>query len=264
MRTRYVEKNKGIPVLCLLGLFFALSSCVTQSKVEYLLDENTNAKSFTEPEFPDYRLKPNDELYIQVNSLDEGAANIFSNISSQPPGSMGSMSPYGASLISYSVNKDGYLQLPVVGNIYANGKTLSQIHGLLKDSLNHMLNQPIITVKLVNRFVSVLGEVNTPGHFPYSQDKLTVFDALGLAGDISEYGNRNEVILVRNENNENLRINLDLTRSDILSSNYYYMRPNDIIYVKPLKNKFWGMRQFPFTVFFSTVTTALLIYNVLR
>lgn len=254
----------SIHLLAIIALLSILSSCVTQRKVEYLRDKNNNIKSFDEAEFPDYRLKPNDELYIQINSLDIGAANVFSNAGNQQSNIIGSMTPYGASLLSYSVDKEGYLLLPVIGNVYVNDKTLSQVSIIVRDSLNHILNQPIVTVKLVNRYVSVLGEVNNPGHFAYSQEKLSVFDAIGLAGDITEYGNRKEVILVRNENRKNIRINLNLTGSDILASEFHNLRPNDIVYVKPLRNKFWGMRQFPFSILFSTITTGLLIYNVVK
>jgi polysaccharide biosynthesis/export protein len=219
-------------------------------------------KSFKEAELPDYRLKPNDELYIQINSLDEAAANVFSNGKQDPY--LGSMQPYGASLMSYSIDKDGYLLLPLIGKVLVMDKTTSEVSVILKESLNHILNQPIVTVKLVNRYVSVLGEVRNPGHFPYSQDKFTIYDALGLAGDITDYGNRNKVILIRNINGENIRINVDITKSDILASDYYNLRPNDIVYVKPLRNKFWGMRQFPFTILFSTLTTGLLIYNIFK
>jgi polysaccharide export outer membrane protein len=251
-------------LVAILTLFSLLSSCVTQRKVEYLRDKNNNIKSFDEAEFPDYKLKSNDELFIQINSLDVGAANVFSIANGQSPTNAGNMSPYGASLMSYSVDKEGYLLLPVIGNVNVNGKTLSQVSIMLRDSLIHVLNQPIVTVKLVNRYVSVLGEVNNPGHFPYSQDKLSIYDAIALAGDIAEYGNRNEVILVRNENGKNIRINLKLTESDILASGFFNLRPNDIIYVKPLRNKFWGMRQFPFSLVFSTITTGLLIYNIFK
>jgi polysaccharide export outer membrane protein len=154
--------------------------------------------------------------------------------------------------------------MPVIGRILVRDKTLTEVSTILKDSLSHILNQPVVTVKLVNRYVSVLGEVKNPGHFPYSQDKLTIYDALGLAGDITDYGNRNKVILIRNINGENIRINVDITKSDILISDYYNLRPNDIVYVKPLRNKFWGMRQFPFEILFSTLTTALLFYSIFK
>jgi polysaccharide biosynthesis/export protein len=246
-----------ITIVCLL------SSCVTHRKVEYLQDRNNGTKSFNESVLPDYKLKPNDELYIQVNSLDEAAANVFAT-GKETSYYVGTMQPYGASLLSYTVDKDGFLLLPVIGKIQAKDKTISEVSGILKESLSHILNQPIVTVKLVNRYVSVLGEVNHPGHFSYSQDKLSIYDAIGLAGDITDYGNRNNVILVRNENGENIRVNIDLTKSEVLASGFYNLRPNDIVYVKPLRKKFWGMRQFPFSILLSTITTGLLIYNVLK
>lgn len=240
------------------------SSCVSQRDVEYLQDRSNNITNFDEAEFPDYKLKSNDELYIQVNSLDEGAANIFSNANSQASASTGAISPYGASLMSYSVDKEGYLLLPVIGNVFVKDKTLSQVSLILRDSLNHILNQPVVSVKLVNRYVSVLGEINTPGHFSYAQEKLSIYDALSLGGDITDYGNRKQVMLIRNEAGQNICVNLDLTNPDILASGYYYLRPNDIVYVKPLRKRFWGMREFPFAILFSTITTGLLIYNIAR
>jgi polysaccharide export outer membrane protein len=254
---------KHTPLLITITTLVIMSSCVTQRKVEYLQDSNKNIKPFKEAELPDYKLKPNDELYIQITSLDEAAANVFSAGKEQSY-YVGEMQPYGASLLSYSVDKDGYLLLPIIGKVLVKDKTLSEVSTILKDSLNHILNQPIVTVKLVNRYVSVLGEVKNPGHFAYSQDKLTIYDALGLAGDITDYGNRNKVILIRNINGENIRINLNITKSDVLASEYYNLRPNDIVYVKPLRNKFWGMRQFPFEILFSTLTTALLFYSIFK
>jgi polysaccharide export outer membrane protein len=239
-------------------------SCVTQRKVEYLQDKSKNIKAFDEAVFPDYTLKSNDELFIQISSLDEGATNIFSNTRNQSSGNSGIASPYEASLMSYTVDNKGYLLLPVIGNVFVKGRTLSQVNVILRDSLYHVLNQPIVSVKLINRYVSILGEVNHPGHYPYSQDKLSIYDAIGLAGDITDYGNRNNVILVRNENGENIRAHLKLSGSEILSSSFYYIRPNDLVYVKPLRNKFWGMRQFPFSLIFSTITTGLLIYNIFK
>ena len=256
----FVCVYKDINVIALVIFLGLLSSCVTQRRVEYLQDKNKNIKSFKEVELPDYKLKPNDELFIQISSLDEAAANIFSNVRQE----IGYVEPYGASLLSYAVDKEGYLFLPLIGKILVKDKTISEVSVLIKESLNHILNQPIVLVKLVNRYVSVLGEVKNPGHFAYSQDKLTIYDALGLAGDITDYGNRNKVILIRNVNGENIRVNVNITKSDILASDYYNLRPNDIVYVKPLRNKFWCMMQFPFEILFSALTTALLFYSIFK
>jgi len=237
-------------------------SCVTQRKVEYFQDKDNNIKAYKEAQFPDYRLKSNDELYIQINSLDDVSTNVFSN--GKEDQYLGSVSPYGASLLSYTIDKEGYVFMPLIGKIQVKDKTLSEVAALLKDALKGILNQPVVSVKLVNRFVSVLGEVKNPGHFPYSQDKLTIYDALGLAGDIDEYGNRKNLILIRNQNGENIRININLNESEILSSDFYYLRPNDILYVKPLREKFWGLREFPYGTILSAITTALLIYSIVK
>ena len=254
-----MSRNK--PFLVITFFLIILSSCVTQLKVEYLQDILESGKAFDEAEFPDYKLKPNDQLYIQVKSLDEGAANVFATAGNQSAGGSGNFDPY---LVSYTIDKDGYLLLPVIGNILARDKTLAEVGVILKDSLINILSQPVVTVKLINKNISVLGEVKSPGHFPFSQEKLTIYSAIGLAGDINDYGDRNNVILLRNENGKNKVIKIDLTKSSLLSSDYYYLRPYDILYVKPRKVKFWGNAQSNISFFFSTITTGLLIYSFIK
>ena len=258
------DLNRRLSILTLVLFLGILSSCVTQREVEYLQDKDTRIKSFNEAKIQDYKLKPDDELYIQINSLDEADANVFSSSGNQPTSLSSGITPFGASLVSYSIDKKGYVIIPLIGSILIKDKTISQVTEILKDSLSSILNQPIVSVKLVNRYISILGEVRNPGHYSYSQEKLAIYDALGLAGDITEYGNRAAVILTRNEDGKNTRINLDLTKSNILASNYYYLRPNDIVYVKPLKKKFWGMREFPFQIVLTSLSTALLFYTVIR
>ena len=256
-------KSRIITIIAISLVFSA--SCVVQRNIEILQQDSVKyVNEYKEAEFPDYMLKPNDELYIQISSLDEATTNVFSNSVSQMSFSTGSIQPYGASLLSYSIDKDGYLLLPVIGNILVKDKTLTQVSLILKDSLRNILSQPVVTVKLVNRYVSVLGEVRNPGHYPYSQDRLSVFDAIGLAGDITDYGNRNKAVLVRNENGKNIRVNLDLTSSDILASEYYFLRPNDLVYIKPHSNKSWVVRQIPFTILLSALTTGLLFYDIIN
>jgi polysaccharide export outer membrane protein len=245
-------------------ILLLLVSCVTQKDLEYMQIKGSPNLSFNEANIPEYKLKADDELYIQISSLDEAASNVFSNSGSQHDNNAGTLQPYGASLVSYTINKDGYLVLPVIGQILVKDNTINHVIQILEDSLANILSQPIVTVKLVNRYVSILGEVRNPGHYIYAQEKLTIYDALGLAGDMTVYSNRQEVVLTRNENGKNSLIKLDLTRPQILESKYYYLRPNDMIYVKPLNKRFWGMSQFPFVIILSTISTALLIYSVLQ
>lgn len=254
--------------IIIVTLFYVISilfsSCVTQRNLEYLQYKSNKAFAINETYTDNYRLKPDDELFIQIASSDNAEVNVFANALAQQGYSIGSIEPYGASLVSYPVDKNGNIYLPVIGVLSVIDKTLEEVSEIITDSLTNILSQPLVTVKLVNRYVSVLGEVLNPGHYIFTKNKLTIYDAIGLAGDITDYGNRKEVVLTRNENGKNNRIIVNLTDVDILSSEYYYIKPGDMIYVKPLRKKFWGMRQFPYSVVLSTITTAILIYNVIK
>jgi polysaccharide export outer membrane protein len=241
-----------------------LSSCVTQRDVEYLQTKSIASLSFHEPVVADYTLKPNDELYIQISSLDDPSLTVFSGLGGQQAYYAGTIEPYGASLISYAIDKDGFLNLPVIGRVQVTDKTTSQVSELLKESLTNVLNQPVVTVKLVNRYVTVLGEVLRPGHYVCAKEKITIFEAIGLAGDITDYGNRREIMLTRNIGGQNIIVFLDLSEPSLLESPFYYLRPNDVVYIKPLARKFWGLRQFPYAVVISTLTTAILLYSVIQ
>lgn len=248
-----------------LAIALLQSSCVTQKYVEYIQDETLETRTFKEAQIEEYKLKSSDELYIQISSLDDISINQFTGIGGVSQSVYSStLTPYGASLISYTIDKEGYLNMPVIGKMYVKDKTTTEVSKMLKESLTNILNQPLVTVKLVNRYISVLGEVRVPGHYVFSQEKITIFDAISQAGDINDYGNRKEVVLTRNENGQNIKVNINLTKSDILSSDYYYLRPNDMVYVKPLKRKFWDLRQFPYSIILSTITTALLVYTVAK
>ncbi|KAF0238250.1 MAG: polysaccharide export [Prolixibacteraceae bacterium] len=250
-------------MILIIMLFF--SSCVSQRNLEYLRNKDKNDKtiiSYVEAKIPDYKLKIKDELSINIRSLDDPATNVFQTLGNQQGSFGGYATPYSASLTSYMIDKSGFIQLPVIGNMYVEDKTIPEVISMLQDSLNNILSSPTVTIKLVNRYISVLGEVVRPGNFSYAQEKLNVFDAIGMAGDLTIYGDRNDVILIRNENGNNLRINIDLTSSDIMASEYYYLRPNDMIYVKPMNKRFWGLAQLPWAILFSTISTAVLLYSV--
>lgn len=251
-------------IISLIHIITLLSSCVTQRDVEYLQNVGSTSKSYNEPAMEEYRLKPKDELYIQISSLDDPSARIFSSTGNQQFLNIGTIQPYGASLISYTVDKDGSILLPVIGLISVKDKTIDQVSLDITNSLAKILSHPMVSVKLVNRNITILGEVLRPGQYNYALDKATVYEAIGLAGDMTDYSNRQEVMLIRNEQGKNLCISLDLTKPEIFTSNYLYVCPNDIIYVKPLKKKFWGMRQFPFDVLLSAITAGILLYEVVQ
>lgn len=248
--------------LCLL--IFSLSSCVTHKNLEYLQIENEALYRYSEATVDAYRLQPKDELYIQISSLDDPSARIFSSTGSTSYVDVGAIQPFGASLLSYVIDEKGYVELPVIGQVEVGDKTTKEVSAHITKLVEKILNQPMVAVKLVNRRVTVIGEVQRPGQYIYSRDKMTVYDALGLAGDITDWGDRDEVLLLRNAGGENLRIPLDLTNPDFLASNYLYVCPNDVIYVKPLRKKFWGINRFPYEILLSALTAGILLYSVVK
>lgn len=237
-----------------------LSSCVSQRDLEYLRQKKSESNVYSIKNLEEYKLKPGDELYIKISSLDDVTSSLSSPMNNST-NSIGGVTPYGASLVSYSVDKEGYLELAVIGKLQVKDKTLSQVESAIKTALVKVLNEPMVSVKLVNAYISILGEVRTPGHYVFAENKLSIFEAISMAGDINEYGNRKKVILIRNEENNNIRHEISLVDNNILSSNYYYLRPGDIIYVKPLQSKSWGLRPFPFALILSAVSTTYLVLN---
>ncbi len=134
----------------------------------------------------------------------------------------------------------------------------------IKNFTKNVLNNPIVSVRFSNSNVTILGEVLRPGTYPYYKEQLNVFFALGLAGDITEYGNRRRVVLIRERNKIINKYELDLTKDEIFKSDYYYLRPNDVLYVAPLKIRRFGMREYPFPLLFSAVTSTFLILNYFK
>lgn len=267
MKAYYVSNSsrlaRGFILSVTAALFLWLTSCITMRDVVYFQGQDTVSTAFRPPAPDEYEIKPDDELFLQVTSLDEPSNGFFPG-SGQQVMNLGAAQPAGSILISYRVDKNGYLDLPVVGRIKAGGRTLGEVAGTIRESLENILNQPLVSLKLVNWYVSVLGEVRNPGHFSYTQPRISIFDAVGMAGDITDYGNRREVMLTRNEAGINRLITLDLTNPGILASQYYYIRPGDILYVKPSRKKFWSLQQIPFSVLLSTLTTSLFIYSVFK
>lgn len=250
----------GILQLFALLVSVGISSCVTQRNLEYMRKDNATPTVYNAPLFSDYKLQNDDALYIHITSLDDASSNVFGQNAMQ----QGGMDQYGAYLSSYTIDQNGYVQLPVIGKIKALGKTTNEVSELIRDSVQNILSMPTVTVKLVNQNVSVLGEVHAPGHYVFNQDKLTIFNALGLAGDLTEYGDRKHVSLVRFENGKNVRYIFDLTDPNVLSSSVYYIQPNDLIYVKPIKKRIWGMQEFPFSLLLSIVTTTLVVVTFIQ
>jgi polysaccharide biosynthesis/export protein len=182
------------------------------------------------------QLKPNDLLTISVSAYNMEAAQPFNltlvgGVSTIPGESLrASGTPQ---MQTYLVSEDGTIEFPQLGTIKVTGMMPQQLAETLKMKISEFVKDPIVNVRLVNFQVSVLGEVNRPGTFNVQDEFLSLPKALGLAGDLSIYGQRENVLVMREENGKKTYAYLDLTDANIINSPYYYLEQNDVVYVEP-------------------------------
>jgi polysaccharide export outer membrane protein len=173
------------------------------------------------------------------------------------------MNPGASAVTGYLVNNDGDIIFPVLGRIHVVGKTHAQLAAELEQRLvgeGHILDA-VVTVKLMNFKVSVLGEVVKPGQIEATGERLTIFEALSMVGDLTIFGQRNNVTVVREENGSRIVGEIDLTSQDVFSSPFYYLHQNDVVYVEPNMKKKKTAERDPMTL--SYISSVVSIVSVL-
>ncbi|MFC2100801.1 polysaccharide biosynthesis/export family protein [Bacteroidota bacterium] len=251
---------KRYKIINLLLAILLLTSCFPHKKILYLQDiGETEMKGDTLVHHQTaYTLKPGDNLYIKIISLDEKTSD-FLNI--EHGNAQNVYQDAGLYYTSYQIDNEGYLHLPYLGNLFVKNRTIKETEALLQSKINQFLNDASVIVRIVNFNITILGEVNNPGKFNIYQENINVFQALGMVGDISDFGNRAIVTLIRNLNDGSIIEQLDLNDKNIINSPYYWLMPDDIIYVERLKGKSFAFVQFPYALLFSTITMTLLILS---
>ena len=232
-------KIRHILFIALAGAL--LSGCTSYKKVPYMQDPETINAYGKEIPLYDAKIMPKDLLSITVNTTDPQAAAPF-NLTVQSPLNAGATSMYTTTqptLQQYLVNNQGEIDFPVLGKLKVGGMTKNEAESMIREKLQPYLKEtPIVTVRMANYKISVLGEVNKPGTFTVSNEKVNVLEALAMAGDMTVYGVRDNVKLIREDAQGKRQIvMLDLTKSDLVLSPYFYLQQNDILYVTPNKTK---------------------------
>jgi polysaccharide export outer membrane protein len=224
---------------------YALSSCASSKKVVYFQDLQDTSKIYLQQinEAYEIKIQPDDILEIIVSSINPeataafnlGSGVISTSITSPATGKLNA--PANNSSPGYLVNKEGRIDFPVLGKMQVGGYTTSQLKDTLERKLDTFLINPIVNVRLLNYKVTVLGEVEHPATYTIPSERLTVIDAIGMAGDLTIYGKRENILLIREENGQRKFIRLNLNSSDIFKSPYYYLKQNDVVYVEPNKTR---------------------------
>ncbi len=253
----------------LIILIFAFTACTPQKKLIYLQQKasNTNEQDtivYTGKSL-DYKLRSNDLIYIKINSIDPASFDFFNGGNSAINGAYQYQSEVGVYLNSYTINDTGYVNFPVAGLIKIKDMTITEAQNTIQKSVDKYLKDASVIVKLTSFRVTIIGDVEHPGQYYFYQDKVNIFEALSKAGDLTPYGNRYRVLLVRKSSNGDKVIMINLTDRNLLSKEEFYILPNDIIYVEPNKMaKSLQFATFPWSVVLSTVSTLVTIYVLLK
>lgn len=227
-------------VVCMLALSTLLvSGCTSYKKSLYLQNEQVLNESL-EGQLYDFRIMPKDELTITVSTTDpEASAPFYRKFGQSKESTISTTGMEGAKLLVYLVDNNGCIDFPVLGMIKVMGLTNRECEALLRQKLQPYLKEvPNVTVRTSNYKFSVLGEVNSPGTYTADAEKVTVFEALAQAGDMTLFAIRNDVQLLREDSTGLRRVyHLDLTQADVAQSPYFYLQQNDVVYVKPTRAK---------------------------
>ena len=233
MKTHFLS----IITLCLLFL----SSCASYKKVPYLQDEYAVKNLQEARPMYDAKIMPKDLLTITVNTADpEVEVADFFNLTVQTSYNTTRTTSLSQqpTLQQYLVSNEGTIDFPVLGSLKVAGLTKGEAEELICKKLSVYLQNPIVTVRMSNYKISVLGEVARPGIFSVNYEKINVFEALSLAGDLTIWGMRDNVKLIReNADGQSEVVKLDLNKTDIVDNPYYYLQQNDVLYVTPNKSK---------------------------
>lgn len=254
------------------AILIALNGCSGAKQVAYFQNADSVSLAASKVLY-DAKIMPKDQLTITVITTDPAASAPFNLQVSQAIGTTGQLSQSSGSLQAYLVDNAGNINFPVVGTLHVQGLTKSECEELIKEKISKYLRKdenPVVTVRMASYRVTILGEVKKPGVVPVGTEKMSVLEAIAQAGDLTIYGKRQNVMLIREDASGEKEIHrLNLTDANLINSPYYYLQQNDIIYVEPNKvqarNSAIGSST---TIWFSVVSIltslASLIINVVR
>jgi polysaccharide export outer membrane protein len=224
-----IQHKSKFSLFTFLTLIFF--SCASKKNIVYFQESSSNQ---TLTAF-NPKLEENDMISINVFCLDNQCANFtISNASST--NNRGYSNGYPA-INGYLISQDGEIDFPLIGKIKVIGLSLKETEELLKEKLSIYVKNPIVNIQIINFKITILGDVRSPGTFLVPNERITLLEAIGLAGDLNISGKRNNILVVRVENNSKKEYRIDLTKKDLFTSPVYYLKQNDIVYIEPNKAK---------------------------
>ena len=259
----------------ILFVGFLLSSCVTARKVNYMQEPGKDIPSYADTlSFEEYQLRIGDRLYVYVYSPNEEVMKMYNaggSNSAQMRQQMTMGNAYGSyDLYTYLIDEEGNIDFPSIGKVYVKGNTLREVKHKLEAELSTLVKEipgystVSVEVNIVNRSFSIIGAQS--GRYMINKEKMTIFEALALAGDLGEFNSRKEIKLVREKNGVTTIKTFDARSKDIVNSEYYYIEPNDIIYIRQIPGYSFGINHVTTVigVTAATISFGVFIYSIVQ
>jgi polysaccharide export outer membrane protein len=253
-------------IIPLIALVIFVASCSTQKELSYLNNlYELGGENFFPMEVPDYKIQPRDILYVSVKAqTPEGTLSEM--LSDRTSANMNYLTNEGSAyMVGYSVDPKGDLTLPLLGKVPVEGMTVYEIRDLLQEKVDSLFRHAYVEVRLMSFKFTVIGEVRAPGSYVNYNDQLTVLEAIGRAGGISETGTKEKILVIRPEGDQTVTYHIDLQDKSLLSSPAYFITPNDVVIVQPNPKKVFNLNLPTISFIISTataaITTTLLLIN---
>jgi polysaccharide biosynthesis/export protein len=253
--------NRRLYLLVMLVL--GLSSCIQKKQLLYMQDIAAETTATYPTALFDYRIQSGDILYVRITTMERAYQEFLEReqTSTQDRYIANEASLY---LTGYTVNDEGYILLPALSRIMVKGLTIGEAEQSVQEKVDELFKDASALVKLANYKISVIGEVSRPGTYLNYQNRVTIFDALASAGNITDFGNRRNVLVMRNSDAGTMTYRVDLTKASALDSDAYFLLPNDLVIVEPNNTKVFRLNTPTLTFAFSALSTLLLIINFLN
>lgn len=243
--------------------FLFLDSCITTRQLNYMQPPKNYIPAYQDTvHYKEYTLKPGDRLFIQVYSMDDKTNALFNGTNNSNIQMMTSAdNSSNMDLYTYMVNPDGTIHFPLVGDVVVAGKTVRETKTLLENVIRPILTINSVDVRIVDRSFSIIGGGKS-GKYVFPREKVNVFQAIAMAGDLGFYADRSKVRILRETANGNVIKTFDLRSADIVNSEFYYIEPNDVIFIQPLPQEFFGVTTFwaALSTLITTVSFGLGVY----
>lgn len=261
-------KKSHILYLLLIAALFQ-TSCRSSKDITMFRDFEENLRMQDVPgKAPEYRIKPFDNLYLSVLTLDPEVNTLFNPSIGGQGGTTGTQYMFGERVSQYingyMVAEDGTISLPIIGEVEVAGLNLIEAQNRIKENATEFLKDPTVKVKMLNFKVNVTGEVHNPGLYYNYEGNLNIIDAISMANGITDFADLKNVLVIRHHENETKTYNLNFSDNSVYYSDVFYLQPNDVVYIQPNKYKRTRENTNIYSLILSTISTLLVAGTVLN